>query len=72
MKDLLPELESSNHAEALSAMLILLKSSEPTTELIRLMLSRETKNRGDPFVTSALRFEYAIVCIELKKLYIFF
>lgn len=37
-------------------MLLLLKNEEPTNELIRLLLSRETKSRGDPFVTSALRY----------------
>uniref|UniRef100_A0A1A9V9I8 SOSS complex subunit A homolog n=1 Tax=Glossina austeni TaxID=7395 RepID=A0A1A9V9I8_GLOAU len=56
MQDLLPELESANHPEALGYMLLLLKNEEPTNELIRLLLSRETKTRGDPFVTSALRF----------------
>lgn len=56
LQDILPELESSNHAEALTYMLFILKNEKPTTELIRLLLSRETKNRGDPFVTSALRF----------------
>ncbi|XP_067625597.1 integrator complex subunit 3 homolog isoform X2 [Eurosta solidaginis] len=56
LQDILPELESSNHPEALSYMLLWLKTEEPTNELIRLLLSRETKSRGDPFVTSALRF----------------
>ncbi|XP_070855083.1 integrator complex subunit 3 homolog isoform X3 [Drosophila suzukii] len=55
-KDLLPELEPGSHPEALSHFLLLLKNEEPTNEIIRLMLSRETKSRGDPFVTSALRF----------------
>lgn len=56
-QDLLPDLESSNHAEALTYMLLLLKNEKPTPELIRLLLSRETKSRGDQFVTSALRYE---------------
>ncbi|XP_068139940.1 integrator complex subunit 3 homolog isoform X1 [Drosophila tropicalis] len=56
IQDLLPELEAANHPEALSHMLLLLKNEEPTNEIIRLMLSRETKARGDSFVTSALRF----------------
>uniref|UniRef100_A0A1I8MQF3 SOSS complex subunit A homolog n=1 Tax=Musca domestica TaxID=7370 RepID=A0A1I8MQF3_MUSDO len=56
LQDILPELESANHPEALGYLLLLLKSEEPTNELIRLLLSRETKSRGDPFVTSALRF----------------
>lgn len=55
LQDILPELESANHPEALGYLLLLLKSEEPTNELIRLLLSRETKSRGDPFVTSALR-----------------
>ncbi|CAO1333223.1 unnamed protein product [Diamesa tonsa] len=55
VQEILPELESSNH-EALTYMLFLLKNEEPTAELVRLLLSRETKSRGDPFVTSALRY----------------
>ncbi|XP_043069639.1 integrator complex subunit 3 homolog [Drosophila bipectinata] len=56
IQDLLPELESANHPEALSNFLLLLKNEEPTIELIRLILSRDPKSKGDPFVTSALRF----------------
>ncbi|XP_055918367.1 integrator complex subunit 3 homolog [Eupeodes corollae] len=56
LQDILPELESANHPEALCYMLLLLKNEDPNVELIRLLLSRETKTRGDPFVTSALRF----------------
>ncbi|XP_041566076.1 integrator complex subunit 3 homolog isoform X1 [Drosophila elegans] len=56
IQDLLPELEAGSHSEALSHFLLLLKNEEPTNEIIRLMLSREAKTRGDPFVTSALRF----------------
>uniref|UniRef100_A0A6P4EMV3 SOSS complex subunit A homolog n=1 Tax=Drosophila rhopaloa TaxID=1041015 RepID=A0A6P4EMV3_DRORH len=56
IQDLLPELEAGSHSEALSHFLLLLKNEEPTNEIIRLMLSREAKSRGDPFVTSALRF----------------
>ncbi|KAH8240296.1 hypothetical protein KR038_007545 [Drosophila bunnanda] len=58
IQDLLPELEAGNHPEALSHFLLLLKNEEPTNEIIRLILSREAKSRGDPFVTSALRFWY--------------
>ncbi|KPU75327.1 uncharacterized protein Dana_GF16127 [Drosophila ananassae] len=56
IQDLLPELESANHPEALSNFLLLLKNEEPNIEIIRLILSRDSKSRGDPFVTSALRF----------------
>ncbi|KAH8375711.1 hypothetical protein KR009_006738 [Drosophila setifemur] len=56
IQGLLPELEAANHPEALSHFLLLLKNEEPTNEIIRLMLSREPKLRGDPFVTSVLRF----------------
>ncbi|XP_055295338.1 integrator complex subunit 3 homolog [Sitodiplosis mosellana] len=56
LQNILPELESSNHSEALTYMLLLLRGEEPTNELIRLLLCREAKSRGDPFVTSALRF----------------
>uniref|UniRef100_A0A336LPS8 SOSS complex subunit A homolog n=1 Tax=Culicoides sonorensis TaxID=179676 RepID=A0A336LPS8_CULSO len=63
LQDLIPELESANHAEALTNMLMLLKYEAPTTELIRLLMSRETKHRGDPFVTSALRYW----CIEHEE-----
>ncbi|XP_030386762.1 integrator complex subunit 3 homolog isoform X2 [Scaptodrosophila lebanonensis] len=56
IQDLLPELEAASHPEALSHLLLLLKNEEPTNEIIRLLLSREAKSRGDPFVTSALRF----------------
>ncbi|XP_043064776.1 integrator complex subunit 3 homolog isoform X2 [Drosophila ficusphila] len=56
IQDLLPELEAGSHPEALSHFLLLLKHEEPTNEIIRLMLSREAKSRGDPFVTSSLRF----------------
>jgi len=55
VKDIIPELEATSHPEALSYILLMLKTVEPTAELIRLLLSRETKSRGDPFVTSALR-----------------
>lgn len=55
LKDILPDLESSNHAEAITNMLLMLRNENPTTELLKLLLSRETKTRGDPFVTSAIR-----------------
>ncbi|CAG9800537.1 unnamed protein product [Chironomus riparius] len=53
IQDMIPELESNNN-EALINMLFILKKEEPTEELIKLLLSRET-SRGDPFVTSALK-----------------
>ncbi|XP_041762161.1 integrator complex subunit 3 homolog [Anopheles merus] len=57
-QEIIPELESGAHAEALTAILLLLRAEKPTTELVRLLLSRETesKHRGDPFVTSVLRY----------------
>lgn len=55
LQEILPELETGIHSEALTAMLSLLKYETPNSELIRLLLSRETKNRGDQFVTSVLR-----------------
>lgn len=55
LQDLLPDLETPGHSEALSEMLALLKYETPNSELIRLLLSRETKARGDQFVTSVLR-----------------
>ncbi|ALC39164.1 IntS3 [Drosophila busckii] len=58
IQDLLPELEAANHPEALGHLLLLLKNEEPTNEIIRLLLSRDAKSRGDSFVTSALRFWY--------------
>lgn len=40
-------------------MLFMLKKEEPSEELVKLLLSREMPkgDRGDPFVTSALRFD---------------
>lgn len=60
-QDILPDLESSNHAEALTYMLLLLRAEKPSAELIRLLMSREAKSRGDPFVTSVLRFTKSII-----------
>lgn len=55
-QDVVPELDSASHAEALTYMLLLLRNEDPTAELIRLLLSREAKgSRGDAFVTSVLR-----------------
>lgn len=53
IQDIIPELESSNN-EALINMLFILKKEEPTDELIKLLLSRET-SKGDSTVTSALK-----------------
>lgn len=55
LQNILPDLEAPNHSEALTYMLFLLRNEEPTPELIRLLLSRDSKSRGDPFVTSVLR-----------------
>lgn len=51
-QDIIPELESTN-SEALLNMQNILKKEEPTDDLVKLLLSRET-TKGDPFVTSAL------------------
>lgn len=55
-QEILPELEPGNN-EALTSMLFMLKKEEPSEELVKLLLSREMSkgDRGDPFVTSALR-----------------
>lgn len=51
-------------------MLFLLRNEEPTPELIRLLLSRDSKSRGDPFVTSVLRYvqytNHEIIIIQGK------
>lgn len=55
-QEILPELEQTNN-EALTSMLFMLKKEEPSEDLVKLLLSREMLkgDRGDPFVTSALR-----------------
>jgi integrator complex subunit 3 len=55
MQNIIPELESNSN-EALIHMLFILKKEEPTEELIKLLLSRET-SKGDEIVTSALKYE---------------
>jgi integrator complex subunit 3 len=56
LQEILPELETNNN-EALTNMLLMVKKEEPVEELVKLLLSRELEkgDRGDPFVTSALR-----------------
>lgn len=54
-QDIIPELETSVHAEALTYILLLLKNEKPSTELVKCLLSRESKNRADAFVISVLR-----------------
>lgn len=53
IQDIIPELESKAHSEALLNMQNILRKEEPSDELVKLLLSRET-TKGDPFVTSAL------------------
>jgi hypothetical protein len=56
-QEILPELEANNN-EALTSMLFMVKKEEPTEELVKLLFSREIEkgdDRGDAFVTSALR-----------------
>ncbi|KAG5677458.1 hypothetical protein PVAND_007216 [Polypedilum vanderplanki] len=52
IQEIIPELETTNN-EALINMLFILKKEEPSDELIKLLLSRET-SKGDSIVTSAL------------------
>ncbi|XP_058820885.1 integrator complex subunit 3 homolog isoform X2 [Topomyia yanbarensis] len=54
-QDLLPVLDTSLHAEALTYILLLLKTEKPTSDLVKCLLSRECKNKADPFVISILR-----------------
>lgn len=54
-QDIIPELDTSIHAEALTYILLLLKSEKPSTELVKCLLSRESKSRADAFVISVLR-----------------
>lgn len=63
-------MESTNH-EAHTYMLLLLKNEKPTTELVRLLLSRETKSRGDAFVTSALKYGERKTIIHISSFYAF-
>ena len=48
---LVPKLSFSQHSEALTQVLLLLKDERPTAEAVKLLLSRESE-RGDRFVTS--------------------
>ncbi|XP_065092051.1 integrator complex subunit 3 homolog isoform X2 [Ochlerotatus camptorhynchus] len=54
-KDIIPELDVTTHAEALTYILLLLKNEKPSTELVKCLLSRESKNKADSFVISVLR-----------------
>ncbi|XP_062544979.1 integrator complex subunit 3 homolog isoform X2 [Armigeres subalbatus] len=54
-QDIIPELDTSVHAEALTYILLLLKNEKPSTELVKCLLSRESKTRADAFVISVLR-----------------
>ncbi|XP_062710904.1 integrator complex subunit 3 homolog isoform X3 [Aedes albopictus] len=54
-QDIIPELDTAVHAEALTYILLLLKNEQPSTELVKCLLSRESKNRADAFVISVLR-----------------
>lgn len=53
---ILPNLEFSSHAEALTAILLMLKQEKPTEELLKLVLSREIGPPADVFVVSALQY----------------
>ncbi|KAG8247550.1 Integrator complex subunit 3 [Homalodisca vitripennis] len=52
---ILPRLDHDNHAEALTAILLMLKHEKPTAELVKQVLCREVGPAGDMFVVSALR-----------------
>lgn len=54
-QDIIPELDVTTHAEALTYILLLLKNEKPSTELVKCLLSRESKNKADSFVISVLR-----------------
>ncbi|XP_055593273.1 integrator complex subunit 3 homolog [Uranotaenia lowii] len=54
-QDIIPELDSSQHAEALTYILLLLKNEKPSTDLVKCLLSRDSKNKADAFVISVLR-----------------
>lgn len=54
-QEIIPELDVTLHAEALTYILLLLKNEKPSTELVKCLLSRESKNKADSFVISVLR-----------------
>ncbi|XP_008559612.1 integrator complex subunit 3 isoform X2 [Microplitis demolitor] len=50
-----PKLQFRNHAEAMTAILFMLKQERPTLELLRQLFTRQN-NDGDTFVVAALRY----------------
>uniref|UniRef100_A0A1Q3G233 SOSS complex subunit A homolog n=1 Tax=Culex tarsalis TaxID=7177 RepID=A0A1Q3G233_CULTA len=54
-QDILPELDTSRHAEALTYILLLLRNEKPSTDLVKCLLSRDSRNKADAFVISVLR-----------------
>ncbi|XP_021933684.1 integrator complex subunit 3 isoform X2 [Zootermopsis nevadensis] len=53
---ILPRLEFSSHAEALTSILLMLKQERPTAELLKHLLSREVRPPQDVFVVSTLKY----------------
>ncbi|KAJ9587486.1 hypothetical protein L9F63_028259, partial [Diploptera punctata] len=53
---ILPRLQFSNHAEALTSILLMLKQERPTADLLKHLLSREVRPPQDVFVVSALKY----------------
>ncbi|XP_055645503.1 integrator complex subunit 3 homolog [Toxorhynchites rutilus septentrionalis] len=54
-QDILPELDPTLHAEALTYILLLLKNEKPSTSLMKCLLSRDSRCKADAFVISVLR-----------------
>lgn len=54
-QDILPELDTSKHAEALTYILLLLRNEKPSTDLVKCLLGRDSRNKADAFVISVLR-----------------
>lgn len=53
---ILPGLEFSSHAEALTSILLMLKQERPTADLLKHLLSREVRPPQDVFVVSTLKY----------------
>ncbi|XP_066993064.2 integrator complex subunit 3 isoform X2 [Anabrus simplex] len=53
---ILPRLEFTSHAEALTSILLMLKQERPTAELLKHVLSREVHPPRDVFVVSVLKY----------------
>nr|XP_018909585.1 PREDICTED: integrator complex subunit 3 [Bemisia tabaci] len=51
----LPRLDYKNHSEALTSIMLLLKREKPTSELVRQVLSRETRPLTDLFTVTMLQ-----------------